>query len=91
MSEHKEKKMKYGFYGNVRTHDRMRDLVQGAQILRTYWNGLSCDRGWLLGESDDFEESGKYDIVIPDEGIDSVHWDHLHACWPNGDKKEETR
>ena len=91
MSEHKEKKTKYGFYGNVRNQDRMRDLVQGAQILRRRSNGTSCDRGWLLGQSDDFEESGKYDIVIPDQGILSVHWDRLHACWPVQDKKEGSR
>ena len=89
MSEYKEKKIKYGFYGNVRTRNWVQDLVQGAQILRTYWNGNGRDRGWLLGESDDFEESGKYDIVIPDEGIVSVHWDHLRALNPIRDKKEE--
>jgi len=81
MSEYKEKKMSYGFYGDFMTYNPVQFTEQGAQILWTYPDGSSrvraAARGWLLGEADDFKESGQYDIVLPEEGIVSVHWDHL--------------
>ena len=64
----------------------MQFIEQGANIL---WDvslvGASVKtymRGWLLGESDDFKEAGQYDIVIPQEGVVSVHWDRLEAFTP---------
>ncbi len=82
MNEYKEKKMSYGFYnGKCMTYNPVQFTEQGAQILWTYPDGSSrvraAARGWLLGEADDFKESGQYDIVLPEEGIVSVHWDHL--------------
>jgi len=77
MSEYKEKKMSYGFYGNFMTYNRVFNTEQGAQILWKHPACGTCTQAWLIGESDDFKESGQYDIVVPEDGVVSVHWDHL--------------
>ena len=76
MSEYEKKKMSYGFYGDFMTYNRVQFTEQGSQILWKHKN-KTCTLAWLLGESDDFKESGQYDIVVPDDGVVSVHWDHL--------------
>ena len=89
MNEYEEKKMSYGFWHSASmTVNRMFCIEQGAQVLISHYGG-GCTRGWLLGESDDFKESGCYDIVIPDEGIDPVHWDHLHAITVYRDREDK--
>ena len=79
MNEYKKKKMSYGFYNeNAMTYNPLQFTEQGAQILWKH-RDKTCARGWLLGESDHFKETGQYDIVIPEDGVVSVHWDHLRA------------
>ena len=77
MNEYKKKKMSYGFYNSdFMTYNKLMCTEQGAQVLWKHKNN-TYTLAWLLGEADDFKEPGQYDIVVPDDGIVSVHWDHL--------------
>jgi len=76
VNEYKEKKMSYGFYGDYMTYNKLQFTEQGAQVLWSH-KDKTCTLAWLLGESGDFKESGQYDIVLPEDGVIAVHWDHL--------------
>ena len=78
MNELRRKKMSYGFYSSESmTYNPVQFTEQGAQILWKHPACGTCTQAWLLGEADDFKESGQYDIVVPEDGVVSVHWDHL--------------
>ena len=58
------------------TYDKLQFTEQGAQVLWKH-KDKPCTLAWRGGEADDFKGSGQYDIVVPEDGVVSVHWDHL--------------
>ena len=67
-----------------KSYDPMYFIEPGSQVLWTVVKNLPTkadilNRGWLLGKSEGFDESGHYDIVVPEEGVVSVHYDRLQA------------
>tara|TARA_Y100000593_G_scaffold20498_1_gene41136 strand:+ start:45 stop:335 length:291 start_codon:yes stop_codon:yes gene_type:complete len=79
-------KLYYGLYNpqDNKSYDPMYFIEPGSQVLWTVVKNLPTkadilNRGWLLGKSEGFDESGHYDIVVPEEGVVSVHYDRLQA------------
>ena len=76
MNELKLKKISYGFYGDYMTYNILQFTEHGAQVLWKH-KDKTCTLAWLVGEADDFKGSGQYDIIVPEDGVVSVHWNHL--------------
>ena len=49
------------------TYDKLKFTEQGAQVLWKH-KDKTCTLAWLVGEADDFKESGQYDIIVPEDG-----------------------
>ena len=78
MNEHKAKKMRYGFYNEeLTTQNPLWDTESGTPVRINEGHGYGSTIAWLIGESENFKEKGCYDVVEPDEGMRTVHWDHL--------------
>ena len=58
------------------TYDKLQFTEQGAQVLWKH-KDKTCTLAWLVGEADDFKGAGQYDIFVPEDGVVSVHWNHL--------------
>ena len=58
------------------TYDKLQFTEQGAQVLWKH-KDKTCTLAWLVGEADDFKGSGQYDIIVPEDGVVSVHWNPL--------------
>ena len=70
--------MNYGFYGlETMTQNPLRDSEPGQYVRINEGQGFGSTIAWIIGESDNFEENGCYDVVEPTEGLRTVHWDHL--------------
>ena len=75
----KDMNMKFGFYNLTNmTINKLRFTEQGSDI-RIHESGGLYSFGWLLGKNDNFQQNGCYDVVT-DEGLRTLHWDHLSAA-----------
>jgi len=81
MSEYKEKKMKqyYGFFDEeTMTENPLCGIAELGLPVRIHdGRGYGSAPGWLVGESENFKENGCYDVIEPDHGMRTVHWDYL--------------
>jgi hypothetical protein len=74
--EYEYKDLSYGFYDTSHmTYNHLWDTEPGT-LVRIDEGGYSTV-AWLIGENDSFKKTGCYDVVEPDQGMRTVHWDHL--------------